>query len=163
FQSPLAPPFSMRTSTSLSLPPVATTALYFTSFVLQNSASLRFAGTFMSGALPLRLTTPLIVAVPILASPPDAAVPVAAPLGFAVRAGGRRGFGLGRASALFPRGTAGDEGGGPGRSSREPGGGGGVPPPSSGCGVSPPRENATVHGVHSSVPKVRSTRRNAQV
>jgi hypothetical protein len=47
-----------------SLPPSTTTELYFTSFVLQNSASLRFFGTFISGALPEKLTTPLMVAVP---------------------------------------------------------------------------------------------------
>src|SRR6185312_9411022 len=45
-----------------------TTALYLISLVLQNSASLRFLGTFISGALPEKLTTPLMVAVPNLAS-----------------------------------------------------------------------------------------------
>src|SRR5690349_4251953 len=66
---------------SASLPPFATTALYFTSFVLQNSASLRFFGTFISGALPLSSTTPLTVAVPI--APPG---PVCAALDVVVGA-----------------------------------------------------------------------------
>src|SRR4051812_28211611 len=70
FDGALYSPFTLslarRTKVSASLPPAVTTALYLTSFVLQNSASFRFFGTFISGAaLPVKLTTPLTVAVPI--------------------------------------------------------------------------------------------------
>ena len=69
------------------------TALYLTSLVLQNSASLRFFGTFISGALPVKLTMPLIVPAPNAAAAawglPDGAAAalvaaaVAAVVGFA--------------------------------------------------------------------------------
>src|SRR5215510_3803859 len=58
------------------------TALYLTSLDLQTSASLRFLGTFISGALPEKLTTPLMVAVPIAPSLPAGGVaPVVVGLG----------------------------------------------------------------------------------
>ena len=43
------------------------TALNLTSLDLQTSASLRFTGTFISGALPENETTPLMVALPSFA------------------------------------------------------------------------------------------------
>src|SRR5262245_53692247 len=58
---------AMRTSTSLSLPPFTTTASWTSSFSLQISvACLRFAGTFISGACPEKLTAPRIVPLPSL-------------------------------------------------------------------------------------------------
>src|SRR3954468_24965997 len=84
--SPLTLSLARRTNTSCSLPPLASTALYFTSLVLQNSASLRFFGTFISGALPVKLTTPLIVAVPI-APPPALSLAVCAGAAVAVGVG----------------------------------------------------------------------------
>src|SRR5580658_7759099 len=71
------------------------TALYLTSLSLQTSASLRFLGTFISGALPVKLTTPLMVAVPILPSPPPcagAAVFASAPVFASFASDGLSGF-----------------------------------------------------------------------
>src|SRR4051812_25615477 len=82
------------------------TALYLTSFVLQNSASLRFFGTFISGAaLPVKLTTPLIVAVPIAPPGPGsfwAGVALAAALGGGLAAVVFTGGGVGLGSSGQP-------------------------------------------------------------
>src|SRR5262245_15221955 len=93
---PFMPLTSMRTNTSWSLPSFTRTALYLTSFDLQNSASLRFVGVFISGALPANLATPLMLPLPVGAASAAfgvaAAVVVAAAGVAAVGAG--EGFGF---------------------------------------------------------------------